>query len=278
MWSVVSIETLNICNLRCRHCPYTSMTRQKEIMPIDLFRKVINDSKEIGIKVANLNLYGEPLLDTLLFDRISYCKDKGMEVQFTSNGTLLDGNMAKRVVEHKVDRIYFSFDGSNKDSYENIRIGANFQEVRYNIMRLSILDKRPQIIIVTVLQDLNLKERKKIRKMWEGIADKVQCWPMDNRRNLWEGPLGGSWPCHRVFKEVNILSNGSVALCCLDYEGKVILGDSKKTTLREIWNQKDFLSIRKFHLQGRRRRISLCRGCTLPQREKLSLVRELCHI
>jgi len=276
MWSIVNIETLNICNLRCRHCPYTSMTRKKEFMSMEVFRKVIDDSKDIGIKVANLNIYGEPLLDLLLFDKIDYCRSQGMEVQFTSNGTLLDWDKARKVAEHKVDRIYFSFDSPNKEIYEQIRIGAHFEEVKYNIMRLRLLDSRPEIIIVAVMQDLNLGEESRIKRMWRDIADKVQTWPVDNRRTIEEGIPRGHWPCHRVFKEVNVLSSGLVALCCLDYEGKEIIGDSRKETLEEIWNKTSY--IRKLHLQGKRSSIKLCKGCELPQREKLSLVRELCHI
>ena len=279
MWNIVNIETLNICNLRCKHCPYPLMTRKKEIMSLDLFKKVINDSRDIKIKVANLNIYGEPLLDNLLFERIDYCKSKGMEVQFTSNGTLLDSGMAKKIISHKVDKIYFSFDSANKETYEKIRIGASYQEVKYNIMRLGILDNRPKIIIVAVLQDLNQEEKLKIKTMWKGIADAVHCWPMDNRGLLGgKEPASGSWPCYRIFKEVNILSNGLVSLCCLDYDGKEIIGDSKTSSLREIWNQRGFVSLRRLHLRGRRSLIELCKGCELPQREKLSLMREICHI
>lgn len=276
MWSIVNVETLNICNLRCRHCPYTSMTRKKEVMSLEVFRKVIDDSKDIGIRIANLNIYGEPLLDKLLFDRIDYCRGKGMEVQFTSNGTLLDWDMARKVAEHKVDRIYFSFDSPNKEIYEQIRVGAHFLDVHYNIMGLRILDSRPKIIIVAVMQDLNLGEENRIKRMWRPIADQIQTWPVDNRRDIGKGVQRSHWPCHRVFKEVNILSNGLVALCCLDYDGQEIIGDSKKETLKEIWNRTS--NIRKLHLQGKRSLIKLCRGCELPQREKLSLVRELCHI
>lgn len=279
MWKTINIETLNICNLSCNHCPYSSMTRKKEIMDMALFRKVVDEAYQLGIRLFNLNIYGEPLLDPMLFERIVYIKDKGLEVQFTSNGTLLDEGKRRGLVNSGIDRIYFSFDGGHKLTYEAIREGADFKTVLANITNLSRMEGRPEIITVTVLQVSNLNERPRIKALWKGIADGSQFWPIDNRRHL--GVLsatGLSWPCHRALKDANVLSNGLVSLCCLDYNGQEILGDAKVESLRGIWRSRRFSYIRRANLMGRRNLVKLCRGCELPGREKLSLMRYLCHI
>lgn len=255
------------------------MTRKKEIMDMVLFRRIVDDASSIGIRLVNLNIYGEPLLDSMLFERVVYCKDKGMEVQFTSNGTLLDEEKIRKLVDSRIDRVYFSFDGGSKDTYEDIRKGANFGEVWTNITKLSKMGGRPEIITVTVLQTRNLDEESRIRAMWAGIADKSQFWPVDNRRILGKLKAEGlSWPCHRIFKDANVLSSGLMALCCLDYEGQEILGDTKVETLKKIWNSDKFSSIRSLHSKGRSNLVRLCKGCELPKKEKLSLMRYICHI
>ena len=42
------IETVNICNNDCVICPYSAQTRNRQTMPSELFRKVIDDYTRIG--------------------------------------------------------------------------------------------------------------------------------------------------------------------------------------------------------------------------------------
>ena len=41
------------------------------------------------------------------------------------------------------------------------------------------------------------------------------------------------------------MSNGKVALCCIDSDGKELLGDFNSQSLREIWENEKFKEIRK---------------------------------
>ena len=44
------------------------------------------------------------------------------------------------------------------------------------------------------------------------------------------------YPCYRQWLTFTVLWDGRVALCCADFDGRVILGDLRTSTIREVWN------------------------------------------
>ena len=72
-----------------------------------------------------------------LTDMVKYAKDKGIiEVQFNTNGLLLDATKANELLDAGLDRIIFSFDGATKETYERIRAGSDYYGVINNIKRV----------------------------------------------------------------------------------------------------------------------------------------------
>ena len=156
----LEIESHNVCNLKCVMCPYPIMTREKTLMKMELFEKIVDDGAASGIREINLSLCGEPFLDTLLFERIRYVKSKGMQSNFYSNGTLLTKDRIDTLLETGLDSIIFSFDGGTKETYERIRVGADFKKTKGNLIGL-IKErnrrglKKPTILITFTTQKEN---------------------------------------------------------------------------------------------------------------------------
>ena len=178
---IISVETHNRCNLRCSMCPYPSMKRGKTSMGMHLFRRIIDDAPKNGITHLSLRGYSEPLLDDSLFERIRYAKAKGLKVGFTSNGTLLTSHKARRIVESELDWITFSVDGATKEEYEDIRIGANFEEVVSNIngllrIRQEARATKPVVSITSVAPHTKARQ---IRQVFKD-ADSISCGLADN--------------------------------------------------------------------------------------------------
>ncbi|MCD5397809.1 SPASM domain-containing protein, partial [candidate division NPL-UPA2 bacterium] len=55
---------------------------------------------------------------------------------------------------------------------------------------------------------------------------------------------------------------GEVSLCCLDYDGKEILGNLKNQTIKEIWQGPSLRKIRQKHLTGEFQKLGICRECS----------------
>ena len=57
--------------------------------------------------------------------------------------------------------------------------------------------------------------------------------------------------------------DGKVVPCCVDYDGKYIVGDLKTDSLKSVWNGGKMIKLRKALLEGRKGDIELCSKCTL---------------
>lgn len=267
-WKSISIEGHNICNLDCKMCPYSKMTRKKELMSIELYKKIIDDAKEFGIELVNLSLYNEPLLDKYLFERIKYAKEKGLKVGFYCNATLLTDEKSEKLLDLGIDYINFSFDGATKESYEKIRKNANFEETQANILnfifnKIRRETKTPIISVMLTAQEENCSELKEFEKFWKSKINFVGISQFDNRKETDRSKLQKRliYPCRLLCSGgIVIMSNGKVPLCCKDYDGSVILGDLNTQTIEDIWNSK-FKSIKNAHILGRGDIIDICKNC-----------------
>lgn len=266
MWSAINIEGYNVCNLHCKMCPYEIMTRKKELMPLGTYDEILHRALDVGIRTVNLNIYNESLLDPLLFDRVIIAKRNGMTVQFTTNGTLLmqNGNIPK-IVREKVDTIYVSLDAATKETYERLRLGAIYEETLKGVLQLIKDRESVKVIPVLTVQRENAGEVEEFKSYWSQFGVETQTWAVDNRRGgaslsrpysrVWHKPL----PCRKLFDELNVLSNGEVALCCLDYDGKYQIGNIKTQSVEDIRRQSRY--VRRLHLEGRGDEIGLCTSC-----------------
>ena len=170
-------------------CPYPKMTREKVNMNMPLFKKIIDEAKDIGIEEICLSFYNEPFLDKLLFQRIKYVKQKNMRVVFFSNGTLLDDSIINDILKYVPDIIYFSFDSYNKKDYERIRIGGNFEKTRSNILKLikernRLKMKKPFIQVNLIHMNKNDNELDEFIKYWNSKADAIDLGALDNREEI----------------------------------------------------------------------------------------------
>mgnify|MGYP001558965945 CR=1 FL=1 len=265
----VTIEPNNICNLRCIMCPYKRMKRKRETMSMELFKKIVDQAKEVGCKDIHLTQYNEPFTDKLLFERLAYIRSKGMRSSFYSNGTILDKKIIDKILETPADLIRFSVDGVSKKTFESIRIGANYDKVVSSIQELyKEREKRklklPVIEVFFTILDKNKKECKQFLKYWYGKVDSASLYPADSRES--KDFVGINYkkfkpyPCFNP-KRVIVLSNGKVVLCCMDIDGEVVLGNLKKQTLKEIFESKKFKEIYQSQLE-RRCKIPMCVNCS----------------
>ncbi len=276
----ISIEPYNVCNLKCIMCPYKKMTRPKSLMPMDLFKKIANNAARLGIGEINMTFYNEPFIDPLVFERIRYVRSLGLRIIFYSNATVLNDDKIAKVLKDPPDVIRFSFDGATKEVYEKIRRGANFDIAKANILKLASERNRqglklPRIEVNFTIQKDNSKQAKEFRDFWKKRVDSVDFGIFDNR--VEENLIGNMdvkapkfvYPCRRIWREITVMSSGKVALCCIDYDGSVIVGDLNSQTIEEVWNSPKFEAIRKSHLQGNGNKIPLCKSCTHLGRQSM---------
>ena len=211
-------------------CPVNrGMKRAKTFLPFSLIKKIVAENPQV--QSFGLSNWGEPLLhpDFQVIIKYLTCQNKGFYLN--TNATLLNENMAKCLVQSNLTSITFSIDGVGK-TYEKIR-GTNYQKVKQNILHFLSLrnQNNPKItvkIMVTVSM-YNEKDGDKIVKEWSPYAT-VTAQPaitfkLDNRKGKCSQPF---------LNHLVVLSNGTVTLCCVDYEGTMQVGNAYNQSLNEI--------------------------------------------
>jgi radical SAM protein with 4Fe4S-binding SPASM domain len=105
---------------------------------VDLDSQVLAGVLEASTYVPFVGLQGigEPLMNRDVFriaTEIRKRMPKWGRLALTTNGTLLNRDAAKRLIDGGINTITFSVDGATKATYESKRVGANFENVIANI-------------------------------------------------------------------------------------------------------------------------------------------------
>lgn len=271
----IAIESSAFCNANCLLCTRKVMKRKLGVMSNKLYCSLIEQIKQHPRTRLYLSGFGEPLMDKNLADKVAFAKDAGIEyVGFFTNGSLLTPKRAQELVEAGLTAIDVSIDGATPETYNAIRPNLDFDVVINNLRHLSSIRRqgRPMITVDVILTPQNEREKRSMRKLMQGIADKL----IFRRPESWAGqitlPNGIKTPhsailpsyrssCIHLWSQVNIYWDGTVPLCCRDFDAKVPLGNSTKQSIIEIWHSEITNQFREAHLEGRFQATPLCRDC-----------------
>lgn len=269
---VILLDTITHCNLHCSMCGHSFMTRKKGRMGMPLFKKIIDEIATVDPNTRVwMVFYGEALLlKYKLLWMINYAKEKGLtDVVLNSNGNLLDEEMSIGLIDAGLDGIYIGIDAFNKETYEKLRVGGDFDKVINNVNRLLKLKEElgathPSVYVQFVEMEDNFSQIEDFKKYWSNKGAIVKTRP----KVTWAGTVKPfkmvekeRHPCHWGMQSFNILWDGKVVLCAVDYDGKFIAGDVSKESIREVWSG-SLKDIRRMHLKGRYNELpDFCRDC-----------------
>jgi len=108
---VIVYNTTSVCNLKCMHC-YTSS--KCDLIEDEL---TTNQAKNMLSQLADINcpvvLFsgGEPLLRKDIFQLLTHTRKLGIRSVLSTNGTLIDPETAKKIVDADVGYVGVSIDG-----------------------------------------------------------------------------------------------------------------------------------------------------------------------
>jgi len=271
---VVYLESTNACNANCIMCPREEMTRKTGFMDFATYKKLVDECVKMDVEEIRLHNFGEPLLDSKIVDKIRYAKKKGIpRVGFYTNGQLLDEKLSRDLINSGLDELYISFDAATKETYSKIRRGLDFDVVKVNIDNLLKIrreknSKKPRVIIALSVMELNMSEIDSVKSEWKDKVDAIITYGLHD----WSGqkPIKTTkhrfkhrWPCVYLWKAMFVLWDGSVTICCEDFDGKVTLGNVKDSSLGDIWNNTGYMRIRSCHIKHELHKIPICNTCPL---------------
>ncbi len=260
----ILIEPCNICNLSCPGC-ITGIRRKDAIHPqiLDLhrFKQIFDQVKEY---VYNISLYnwGEPFLNKNIFSIIEYASSSGCAATVHSNFNIFNDFMAKKAITSRLTHIYLSIDGATQQTYEKYRSGGELSRVIENV-KLLVSKKREMKSRLPILTwkylvfPHNVHEIASARQwakeltvdafdLVRGNIDNVAVFGREEIHDLDTGTMVTYQEnsCDALWDSLIVYPDGSVIPCCQAFRQKDIFGNVLESSVKEVWNNEDFITMR----------------------------------
>ena len=102
------------------------------------------------------------------------------------------------------------------------------------------------------------------------VENFAPCWPnfdieehtgIKISKGIYQQDIGDTDTCPYIFYGYSVNADGLVSSCFLDWGRKLIIGDVRQQSMKEIWNSDKMNALRLQHLEGRRRQNGICGNC-----------------
>ena len=122
-------ELTYACNLSCVHCLSSSGRRDPRELSTEECFAVIDELERLKVFYVNVG-GGEPMLRHDFFEILEYAAAHNVGVKFSTNGTFIDADAARRLAAMDYLDIQISIDGSNADVNDAVRGTGSFAAAR----------------------------------------------------------------------------------------------------------------------------------------------------
>jgi len=263
--SEVRIENSSLCNAKCTICPRKSFARPKMTMDNLSFAKLVNQAHGLGAELISIFGYGEPLMDEDVAWKTSYVTNLEMDTFITTNAALLNTDMAYDLLKAGLTHIRFSVHGTF-ENYEKVHKGLKFNVVIRNIFNFIkvnevVFDKQCEVSVTVI--PMHGETVDEIRKFWDGKVDYLEIWEPHNftQGKTFRKKNRGLKSCNRPHSgPVQINSDGTMMVCCFDYNGELTVGCTNVDSIEDILKGEAYNTIREKHWEGDLSGL-ICEGC-----------------
>lgn len=280
----LDIELTNRCNFRCLMCPtgVGSIVRHKGVMDDAVFHKILEQIAPYKTPVRFVR-WGEPLLHRNLVEYVVKLKRLGSIVHINTNGSLLTEEIMNSLLEAKLDSIKFSLQGVDKISYSQMRNIDFFDELLGRMKRLYTKRGNRDTPFIQASTTITYETAEQVNIFKESVRNYVDLITVDrtvlehinvDEVNLsddeksmlrylksQESVVKKHYECPEVFDKLSINWDGEVSACCADYDNKMLAGDLKINSLKEIWMSPKMHSYRSLLADMRHDELPLCSTC-----------------
>lgn len=276
--SSIEIELTNNCNLDCVFCPNAAHVRKRGVMSFGVFKNIINQARDMEKCHIIISGFGESLLDKEIIEKLDYIYDKKVArfVELVTNGCFLTEKLCQALCERQlIDILSVSIDAADSDTYKKIHSHDLLDLIVQNLEYLKKVKNKnnssyPLISVRFKNFSFNKGQFRQFINKFSPIVDEIRPyiniskWPESEieidsakRRDFIK------IPCPNLWEGIRINWNGDVVLCCLDYEGKVVLGNINEQTIVDIWNNTQIQTYRKKHIDFQFDRLKICKDCNI---------------
>jgi radical SAM protein with 4Fe4S-binding SPASM domain len=191
---------------------------------------------------------------------------------------LLEPERIKPILDAGLDRINISIDGmSDKQFLDFTGVKVDFKKYVEGIKILYEMKGNCEICVKIAGDFLTEDEKTLFYDTFGDYSDRIfienvaPCWPEFNvegrlgvkiTKGIYDQPIGDVNTCPYIFYSISVNSDGSVSLCFLDWARKLLIGDVRKQSLKEIWEGEALFQYKIEHLRGKRKENAVCGQCS----------------
>jgi len=231
-------------------------------MDFDLFKKIIDEYSVSPFSMVSPQFQGEPLMYPKFLEACEYMNRMGVQFRFNTNGTIMDRLTIKPLsIMECFHSVVFSIDGTKDSTFEEIRVGANFNLVMENVIDFIEVSNKPCWINFTIMPE-NFGELDRFVSYWTGHGVPVTSafvTDLNGRPTKFHWNSSVRFPC--IPDSMIILTNGDVVPCCRDHWGKMVMGNAWDQTIQEIWFGKKYQDLREMQKAKKWDYLKLCSDC-----------------
>lgn len=236
IFSNVEIEINTECNRKCSYCPNSKHNNiEKKHMKKEMFERIVNElCKVFFCGRLSYHFYNEPLLCENIIYFVTLAKKKLPKCKqvLYSNGDRLDKALFVKLLESGADLFVIT----NHNEIDELEMHP-FYKVYY-----SLSEEEKKHVVYLTKEDLNLTNR-------GGTLTNLG----DNENY--------KMPCYMMKSLIVIDVDGNVISCFEDYYKKMTVGNIGKSSLLDIWNDKNYMEIREELSRGNRLVSNVCKKC-----------------
>ena len=281
----IEIEPTNLCNLHCPLCStgVDAITRPKEKLKLENFKKLIDEIKDTALMVALQN-WGEPTLVKDLPKMIRYATDAGIWTHMATNFSVkYSDEWLQELIKSGIGRLKIDLDGTTQEIYEKYRIGGDLELLLKNTRRAVEIKKENKLkypiiqarMIATKKNEHQISDFQKLSK--ELGVDEIEVgniqlnpntaadeWLPENKNYVYDTYMGETrnTPCHWPWSGLVINSDGGVTSCTIVDDPSSDFGNVFETSIMDVWNNEYYTSSRTTWTQNAKRsKTTICNIC-----------------
>jgi radical SAM protein with 4Fe4S-binding SPASM domain len=286
---LIDVELTSACNFRCLMCPTgnLSLARPAKFMAVPTLQKIVDQcAGKADIRFIG---WGEPMSHPDVFEVVASCNEKGIMTHMNTNGSYLEDTVATwGLLKMRLTSLKFSFQGVDRKSYAEMRNTDFYDELLARIRRLremqdQFYELHSHRTFISLSTTTTYETQEQIDAFLAEVSpyldevsvgkttfdflnlDSVRLKPEDKQRlaELMAEDTSSKVhpdPCPEVYDKLSIHADGSVHVCCNDYDGVTDLGNVNDTPIEKIWRHPTMEWYRE-RLANKNYDQPLCRDC-----------------
>ena len=256
---IIDVELTSSCNFRCLMCPTGNLSLQRpaSFMDCKVWTEIIDQAREYGTALRFIG-WGEPTLHPELIEIIDRAHRFGLLTHLNTNGSKITLARALALVQAGLSSIKFSFQGVDAITYKEMRRTDFFEGMiaAIDAMKTARGARRlPWIAASTSVTYESPEWIETFRRRLEPLVDQLgigtttfdymdfsavrlkkhEVGLLMSLKELSSDAKVHPKPCPEVYDKLSVHADGSVVVCCNDYNGVVELGRVPRDTLQSCW-------------------------------------------